>query len=191
MTLYTLIINMNIALENKILFNQLTEVSIKDGLTGAFNRKYLFSIIEKEIERASRQGTSLSATMVDLDNFKQINDTYGHQYGDRFLQAFSKFILKRIRKMDYFCRYGGDEFVIVFPGVSQEQAAKVVSRLAEKMETEETNLKGMRVSAGIASFPESARNADEILEYADRALYVAKKRGKGIIEIFSESETDF
>ncbi len=182
---------MNIALENKILFNQLTEVSIKDGLTGAFNRKYLFSIIEKEIERASRQGTSLSATMVDLDNFKQINDTYGHQYGDRFLQAFSKFILKRIRKMDYFCRYGGDEFVIVFPGVSQEQAAKVVSRLAEKMETEETNLKGMRVSAGIASFPESARNADEILEYADRALYVAKKRGKGIIEIFSESETDF
>ncbi len=189
-TLYTLILNMNVAVENKILFEQLTEVSIKDGLTGAFNRKYLFSIIEKEVERASRQGTSLSATMIDLDNFKQINDTYGHQYGDRFLQAFSQFILKRIRKMDYFCRYGGDEFVIVFPGATPEQAAKVVNRLTEKMKSEEADLKGIRVSAGIASFPESTHNADEILEFADRALYAAKRKGKGMIEIFSDFHTD-
>ncbi|MEW5805822.1 MAG: GGDEF domain-containing protein, partial [Acidobacteriota bacterium] len=179
-TLYTLLLNMDIAAENRILMRELKEVSIKDGLTGAFNKSYLISILEKEVERASRQGNSLSIAMMDLDDFKRINDSYGHQFGDKCLQIFATFVQNSIRKMDYFCRFGGDEFVIVLPGASADQSANVVNRLVERLKNERVSIGGtsltMQISTGIATYPDMAKNAEEILNCSDRALYDAKKR---------------
>lgn len=187
-TIYTLLLNMDIAVENKFLMKELQDISLKDSLTGAYNRVYLFSALEKEIERASRMKGRVSVSIIDLDNFKSINDCYGHQFGDRFLLEFSQLAQKSIRKMDYFCRYGGDEFVFILPEASPDQARFVMNRIIKRIKEQGICVNGksldIKLSCGIASFPKHTKNVKELMEYCDKALYQAKKLGKGRIEIY-------
>jgi diguanylate cyclase (GGDEF)-like protein len=190
-TIYTLLLNMDVAMENKFLIKELQDVSLKDPLTGAYNRLYFLSALEKEIERASRMDGKVSLSIIDLDNFKSINDQHGHQFGDRFLLQFCRLIHKSIRKMDYFCRYGGDEFVFILPEASAQQAKLVMQRIIKKIKEEGICVDGkqleIKLSCGIASFPRHSREAKNLIELSDKALYQAKKLGKGRIELFHPS----
>ncbi|BAT71483.1 signal transduction protein [Thermosulfidibacter takaii ABI70S6] len=140
-----------------------------DYLTGALTRRRVMELLDLEIEKAKRGGLVFSIIMLDLDGFKQINDTKGHVYGDRVLQDVAKAIKKVIRKSDYFGRYGGDEFIIVAPLTDVEGAKALASRLQEAIKKV-----GVGASVGIAQYS-PGMDVEKLIQVADRALYVAKR----------------
>ncbi len=153
-----------------------------DGLTGLANRRLLAERLEDELIRATRNGTSVSLVMADIDNFKQINDNFGHQTGDAVLRAFSAALDRSVRETDLAARYGGEEFVVVLPGARLANA----NRAAEQMRKTAAGLKvagrngqmaTFTVSFGVAEFPTYA-NAEALIAAADAALYQAKRGGK-------------
>ena len=153
-----------------------------DGLTGLANRRLLAERLEDELVRATRNGTSVSLVMADIDNFKLINDSFGHQTGDSVLRAFSAALERSVRETDLAARYGGEEFVILLPGARLANA----SRAAEQMRKTAAGLKvagrngqiaTFTVSFGVAEFPTYA-NAEALIAAADAALYQAKRGGK-------------
>ena len=153
-----------------------------DGLTGLANRRLLAERLEDEIVRATRNGTSVSLVMADLDNFKQINDTLGHQTGDAVLRAFAAAIDRSVRETDLAARYGGEEFVVLLPGAklvdagrAAEQMRRAVSELEVAAGTGETTR--FTASFGVAEFP-TYGSAESLVAAADAALYQAKRGGK-------------
>ncbi len=149
-----------------------------DLLTGVFNRQSAIEAIKQEISLAKRNDAIFSVSMIDLDRFKKFNDTYGHDAGDTVLKGFSKLIRTHLREYDVFGRYGGDEFVIVFPETPAKTAVKVLQRLAEIVSLAEI-FPGERVefSAGVAEF-KTTDDESTMLKRADTALYKSKKDGK-------------
>ncbi len=153
-----------------------------DGLTGLANRRLLGERLEDEIERATRNGTSVSIVMADIDNFKQINDNYGHQAGDAVLRAFAAALGRSVRETDLAARYGGEEFLVVLPGarlVNASAAAEKFRKAADELEIPGRNGETARftVSFGVAEFPTYA-NVEALVAAADAALYQAKRSGK-------------
>jgi diguanylate cyclase (GGDEF)-like protein/PAS domain S-box-containing protein len=171
----------NALIKSKLLFR---EQSLRDHLTGLYNRRYLEETLNREILRAFRKHLSLGVTMLDIDNFKQYNDTKGHAAGDTMLQELSKVMLNKIREEDIACRYGGDEFIIVLPEASREVILDRATSICEfqkqvKIESNGEIIQVPTVSLGIAVFPEDGTTSDEILKAADHALFQAKHQGGG------------
>jgi diguanylate cyclase (GGDEF)-like protein len=162
----------------------LRELSVRDHLTGLFNRRYLEETLERELLRALRQQISLGVIMLDVDDFKQINDTYGHFAGDTVLRKLGKLLRKHIRGEDVASRYGGDEFILVLPGASLEvtrERARLICEAAKafQLDVDGKNIDSITFSLGIAAFPQDSSNMAGLLKAADAALYLAKNAGKG------------
>lgn len=165
-------------LANLKLRTTLSERSIRDPLTGLFNRRYLEESLERELYRSARERRPLGTVMIDLDGFKKFNDTFGHSAGDSVLRALGEFLQKRTRGGDLACRYGGEEFTLILPGASLE----VTRQRAEQLRQEIQHLKvpyskHITVSLGVAVFPEHGSTQEALLKAADFALYQAKSEG--------------
>ena len=169
---------------------QLREQAIRDVLTGLFNRRYLDEVLERELSRAMREGHPLTVMMLDLDHFKKLNDTYGHQAGDEVLKVLGNMLRHNARTEDIPCRYGGEEFLLVLPNMSMADARVRAEQWREKFESMQIvfgqfSLTGT-LSIGIATFPGHGRTRDELIEAADKALYIAKHNGRNRVEVFTD-----
>jgi diguanylate cyclase (GGDEF)-like protein/PAS domain S-box-containing protein len=171
--------------ENKALHAQLREQAIRDPLTGVFNRRYLEESLVRELARAERNKEALSVAMLDIDSFKQFNDTYGHAAGDDILQALANILTANTRTGDIVCRYGGEEFVVVLPSATSEIALQRINECRKAFEAFRLTVNGnslqSTVSAGIATFPENGQLSTALLDAADKGLYQAKVKGKNIV----------
>ncbi|MGB5443837.1 MAG: GGDEF domain-containing protein [Gammaproteobacteria bacterium] len=155
------------------------KMAMLDALTGLYNRRYLDMTLLKEARRALRHDSIFSVVMLDVDNFKAINDSYGHIFGDEVLKRMAAVLTDISREEDIACRYGGEEFVVVLPETGSEGAVRFAERLRDRMRKEEPFLsKQITVSGGIATFPQNATEPARLLEIADSALYKAKFSGK-------------
>jgi diguanylate cyclase (GGDEF)-like protein len=175
--------NMAIAIERSILFNKTEEykkLSITDPLTGIYNRRYLNSRLSEEITRYNRYKHPFSFLMFDLDGFKEYNDTYGHIAGDKLLKSLAGMIEESLRTIDIAARFGGDEFVAIFPQTPKVDAIQITNRLKEKIDRDLGRYHGempLTVSMGLATYPDDASSIMELIEKTDQALYLAKKGG--------------
>jgi len=162
-------------------FRQTETLVMTDQLTKLFNRRYFNISLSKEMRRAVRYHNKLSVAMIDLDNFKQINDTYGHPFGDIVLETFGSILDNNTRHEDIACRYGGEEFVILQPETPTSGALSLMARIQQNVKnTPLFTEKGITFSAGIACYPEQLtdENPNAIVLAADQALYYAKNTGK-------------
>ncbi len=162
----------------------LKELSIKDGLTRAFNHRYFQERMGVELGRAKRYGRALSIALTDIDHFKRFNDTWGHQVGDVVLKRLVDTLHAQVRSVDVVCRYGGEEFVVIFPETPAGKAFEVMNRIREHLAHNTFKVDGFEeefrvtVSAGVASFPGDSQVKDELIAKADKALYLAKSKGR-------------
>jgi len=161
--------------------------AVADALTGLFNRHYFETELLREAQRCSRYGVCSSLLLMDLDQFKEVNDTYGHRVGDHVLQAMGVLILKHVRAADVPCRYGGDEFAVILPDTPQADAMVVAQRICTDVAwwfgqnpVCGTRLK-MTASGGVGTLPAGGASHEALFRAADAALYEAKKAGGGII----------
>jgi diguanylate cyclase (GGDEF)-like protein len=161
---------------------ELRELSHRDGLTGLYNRRYLIDAVSRELTLAERNKIPMSLVMLDVDHFKSINDTQGHQSGDAVLVQLAKLLANMARSSDIVCRYGGEEFLLVLTGASLETAMARADGIRVACEAQMINFQGnslkVTVSAGVAVFPEHGRTLNELLQRADQALYQAKRNGR-------------
>lgn len=182
------------AIKNAALFarvsmekESLREMSIRDQLTSLFNHNFFYTRLDEEFERAVRYETPLSLIMMDIDNFKHINDRYGHRVGDIVLKELAVMIKRGVRKTDIVARYGGEEFAVVLPHTLQKGAAEEAERIREIIESHAYAglvSEKITVSVGVASYPQKgAMNAGDLVNYADDALYRAKWGGKNCVKI--------
>ncbi len=173
------------AIQNARYFEKVRQLAFLDGLTGIFNRRYFETRIAEEIERAQRYQNELSVIMIDIDNFKKLNDEFGHLLGDEALRQVSAIFLQNLRKVDIACRYGGEEFVIVAPQTSGEHAQAVAEKLRKVVEG--WSFPGVprpvTMTAGVASYPANGTTRDELVKAADGALYVAKQAGRNRVQV--------
>ena len=161
---------------------RLTAQATTDPLTGLANRMKLAEVFERERAHAQRNGTPLSLAFLDIDHFKQINDRFGHDVGDRALEHFATTLSQRLRTNDLFCRLGGEEFAVLLPGSSALQAKEIVEALRERLAHDPLHLAdqtlSMTLSAGIAELGGDGCSLDELLLAADQRTYSAKRAGR-------------
>lgn len=175
-------------IENTLRLENLTSI---DKLTGIYNRQFYDRQVRIEMERATRSGTKLSLLVLDIDDFKKINDTLGHRKGDEALAVVADVIRENLRKIDIPFRYGGEEFVILLPGTPEMEAIHTAERLRtvisefERFVDEEGSKWVITVSIGAAVFPDHARTENELFSRADTALYIAKRKGKNRVEFYN------
>ncbi|WP_298273049.1 diguanylate cyclase [Geobacter sp.] len=168
----------------------LRKLSITDPLTHLHNRRHLMETMEKEFQRASRKGGHLSLVILDIDYFKKINDTYGHQEGDRVLATLAEIVMKGLRSYDIAARYGGEEFVLLLPETPLPEAQAIAERLRGEVQEHSFNgiLQGqvITISLGVATYPSPrVENIDSLFRQADEALYRAKQNGRNRVEIMA------
>jgi diguanylate cyclase (GGDEF)-like protein len=151
-----------------------------DGLTGIFNRRFFELRIVEEIERARRYQTGMAVIMADIDQFKKLNDEFGHLLGDEVLRQVSSLFHQQLRKIDVVCRYGGEEFAILLTQTNIEQAAVIAEKLRRSVEGYQFPGVPRRVtiSAGVAAFSTHGKTRDEMIRAADNGLYAAKQSGR-------------
>ena len=170
------------------LFEETRASAYKDELTGLHNFRFFQEFLRWEVKRCERSGGEFSIAMGDLDNFKAFNDRYGHEVGNKALQAVGRGLQKAGRDQDVAVRYGGEEFVIIMPETSKEDAVRVadrVRRAIEELELPETDpADGVTMSLGIASYPADAFAPEALIRCADRAMYTAKARGKNQAQLY-------
>ena len=189
------VVRVNALLKTKALKDKLERVSTTDDLTGLHNRKYLQERLEEEISRSKRYGTKLSCILFDIDFFKVVNDMYGYEWGDILLRNIANKLSAMIRKEDILTRYGDEEFLLVLPNTSEENAflfGERFRREVEKMEfipAGEEEPHKVTISGGISTYacmPDVDEDANTVIRYAEHALYNAKHRGKNKIIQFSQ-----
>ncbi len=168
---------------------ELAEQAIHDPLTNAYNRRYLSEFLEKEVARAQRERTSVTVVILDADNFKQFNDSYGHKCGDLILQAITKFLVDHSRRSDVVCRYGGEEFVILMPNMPLEIGYERAEAWRQSFSETPIPYEGIELfatfSAGVATFPQHGQTGEALLQSADKALLQAKAAGKNRVLQYS------
>jgi diguanylate cyclase (GGDEF)-like protein len=173
----------------QLIMRDITEevrLSTIDHLTNIYNKRFINGFLLKEIERSRRLNKQFSIVICDMDDFKRINDTYGHLSGDMVIKSFSQIINKSIRTLDVTGRYGGDEFVIILPETSSEDAYRIIDRL--RIEIQGTDFRviskekvSITASFGIATFPQDGMSSDDLIIASDERLYKAKNLGKNSI----------
>jgi diguanylate cyclase (GGDEF)-like protein/PAS domain S-box-containing protein len=173
--------DMALALANLRLRESLRSQAIRDPLTGLFNRRYMEETLNREFNRVKRQGVSLGVIMMDLDHFKDYNDTFGHSAGDELLSALGNLLKSQIRGEDIACRYGGEEFLFILPGASLEvtlERAESLRQAVKEIHLHYQGLKPTTLSLGVAVYPDHGDTGLEIIKAADAALYRAKQAGR-------------
>jgi diguanylate cyclase (GGDEF)-like protein len=179
----TLAENISVTLASLQLRESLKQQAIRDPLTGLFNRRYLTESLQQSISRADRNNTKLGVMMIDIDDFKSFNDNYGHDVGDLVLKQIATEMRTCTRKEDTLSRYGGEEFCLVCPDLSENNIEELGARLCDQVrkltiELKNTTLSDLTVSVGISIYPGHAKDADTLIKIADEALYQAKASGK-------------
>lgn len=163
---------------------KLHEQAIRDPLTGLFNRRYLDETLARECARAARDRSTLSVVLIDVDNFKQVNDTAGHAEGDLILRSIGQLLSTAIRQSDFACRFGGDEFLILLPGAPLDMAQKRAEEWrrsfveSQESDRERSLRQATTLSLGVAELSPSLESPDSLLRRCDEALYLAKRRGR-------------
>ena len=175
--------NVSLALGNLKLRETLHQQVIHDPLTGLFNRRYLNETLEREVHRVQRKGATLGVIMMDLDNFKHFNDTFGHEAGDSLLETLGKFLKTQVRVEDIACRYGGEEFVLIMPEASLDtvqQRAEEIRREVPHLQVVNRGrpLENTTISLGVAIFPDHGATGQDVVRAADDAMYKAKAAGR-------------
>ncbi len=183
-----------VAIENARLFGKVQKLAITDMLTGIRNRRYLYEIGQKELQRSIRMDHSLAVIMLDVDRFKDVNDTYGHATGDKVLVQLAQCCLDQLRNYDIFARYGGEEFVIILPETdikSGHQVAERIRRAVEQMrvKTEKGEVE-VTISLGVAQMNQEEISLEVLLDRADAALYEAKNAGRNAVCSYSGSDQE-
>jgi diguanylate cyclase (GGDEF)-like protein/PAS domain S-box-containing protein len=178
-----------LVIENVQLRETLHEQSIHDSLTGLFNRRYMEETLKQEISRAARQNHPLGIIMIDIDHFKNFNDSFGHQAGDSLLSQLGQFLQTNIRAEDIACRYGGEEFILIMPDAQLETVQKRAEQVCE--EVKKIKLQGINqeitLSLGVAMYPQHGKNMDEVIHAADQALYQAKRNGRNQVVVAKDN----
>ena len=170
-------------------FAQLYELATKDGLTKLYIHRHFYNLLDAEMKRVQRYHHVLSLLMMDIDNFKNVNDTYGHLVGDMVLKEIAATIQKTIRHVDIPARYGGEEFTIILPETPAINAVVIAERLRKRISEIEVRIDNDTVihptiSIGLAEFPNAAEEINELIDWADKALYVSKENGKNCIHLY-------
>jgi len=172
--------------------SKLREQAIRDALTNVFNRRYLEETLERELARAERESYPLCLIMMDLDYFKDVNDTHGHEAGDVVLKALAETVMRQSRHGDFVCRYGGEEFVLVMPNIGIEtarQRAEELHQIVNSLNIPYGNFNlTTTISMGVAAYPEHGKSKEELLRAADRAMYIAKNTGRNRVVVYPEPE---
>lgn len=173
-------------LEIEALQAQLREQAMQDGLTGLFNRRYFDSSLQRELVRAAQESYPVAVILMDIDYFKKINDTFGHQAGDRVLQVFADLLRQYNRSSDIVCRYGGEEFVLALPGMTLNNAYQRAEQIRLSFQSARVKFANKEinttVSGGVCVFPDNGKTSDDLLQLADKALYAAKAYGRNCIK---------
>lgn len=179
---------LKILMRIKWLYSETKYLAIIDGLTGLYNRRFFQQTLEREFARSKRHKTNLTLALFDIDHFKKVNDTYGHQFGDKVLAEISKIIRTTLRKTDYIARYGGEEIVLILPETNTAQASTPIERIREKVQ-EKDFMNGnepvkITISCGVAEVESDITNQEELLARADKALYESKNSGRNRITVY-------
>ncbi|MFZ0479454.1 MAG: sensor domain-containing diguanylate cyclase [Terriglobales bacterium] len=179
-----------IAIENARSVEKIQELTITDDCTGLFNARHLYKTLETEVYRSGRFGYEFSVIFIDLDHFKGVNDTHGHLVGSRLLAEIGYLIKAQLRLIDFAFRYGGDEFVVLLPQTSKDQAVVVAMRLQESLRagtfcSEQGLNLNVRASMGLATFPHDAQTPHDIIRQADEMMYVVKNTTRDNIGVAS------
>ena len=180
------------ALQSARQYEEIRRLSIIDSLTPAYNHRYFQDALSKEIHRHARTGHEFALAMLDLDNFKKINDSFGHPVGDEILKGLVDELMRNARDTDVVARYGGEEFAIIFPDTAATSARDAANRMREIVERREFPLTGVgrtlfiTVSAGVAVYPLDGTTSADLIARADAALYFAKKNGKNQVAMAQE-----
>jgi len=177
-----------LALVNLRLRESLSAQAVRDSLTGLYNRRYLEQALEREVLRAARNRRTVGVLMLDLDHFKNFNDTHGHEAGDTLLRVLGDYLVTHVRAEDIACRYGGEEFVVILPEASLMMCQARAEQLWKGVQGLHVNfhgelLRGVTTSIGVAAFPAHGKTTSELLRAADAAMYAAKRRGRDCVEI--------
>jgi len=188
-TLKALSVQIGMAVLNARLFEDIEQQAITDGLTKLYVYRYFQQRLKEETDRADRYSYSVALIMMDVDNFKQLNDTHGHPFGDKVLEFLAQHIRSNIRRIDLAARYGGDEFVLLLPEITEQEAWLMGARLLNTLRQSALQTAGgqtvdISVSLGVAMYPNDARTPRDLIEAADRALYWAKKNNRGDISFY-------
>jgi diguanylate cyclase (GGDEF)-like protein len=166
------------------------ELAIKDGLTGLYNHRHFQEMLSYTIAHSERYSSEASIMLIDVDNLKSINDTYGHRAGDSALSSVGTVIYQTIRKIDVSARYGGDEFAVILPSTDKRGSLIVAEKIKNNLKKLPLKFKGEEIyitlSIGISTYPENASDREELIEKADRALYDSKEEGKDRITHFED-----
>jgi diguanylate cyclase (GGDEF)-like protein len=182
----------SLALANLRLREVLRTQSIRDPLTGLFNRRYMEESLERELRRAMRNEQTVALLMLDIDHFKRFNDTFGHQAGDTLLRTLGDFLSQRTRGQDVACRFGGEEFALILAGAGSDDAVKRSRLLREELQQLSVSHSGqvlgrITFSIGIATYPGNAASTERLIRAADGALYRAKAEGRDRICVATNS----
>jgi len=175
------------------LFEKIQRQATTDGLTGLVNHKTFYEILEKELWRSRRYGGQISVIMVDVDNLKKINDTYGHRAGDKVIREISRKVRECIRQIDTAARYGGDEFAVILPNTSLSDATVVAERMVNVVANSPATWRkeqiALSISVGLGQY-DADTNPEDITSHSDQALYRAKQAGKNTMRIFEPSQNN-
>jgi len=177
-----------ISIENARAVEKIQELTITDDCTGLFNARHLYKTLETEVYRSARFGYEFSVVFIDLDHFKQVNDTHGHLIGSKLLAEIGYLIKAQLRLIDFAFRYGGDEFVVLLPQTSKDSALVVAKRLRDSLRAscfckeEGLNL-NVRASMGLATYPHDAKTPHDIIRQADEMMYMVKNTTRDNIGI--------
>jgi diguanylate cyclase (GGDEF)-like protein len=178
------------SIQNAHYVQRVKQLAYLDGLTGIFNRRFFELRIMEEIERARRYGTGMAVIMADIDQFKSLNDEFGHLLGDEVLRQVSSLFHQQVRKIDVVCRYGGEEFGILLTQTNEPQALAIAEKLRKLVA--EWQFPGVpravTISAGVASFPAHGKTRDEMVRAADSGLYAAKQAGRNRVRLNPHSQ---
>jgi diguanylate cyclase (GGDEF)-like protein len=174
--------------------DKIKQVSDTDELTGTYNMRAFSSMLQRSFRQSVRYGHAMSIVMVDSDNLKQVNDTYGHEAGNRLLQHLVRCIREQLRGSDVMARFGGDEFIVLLPETNSKGAMEMAERIRKSIEVSRFDIRGgdtnTTASLGVASYPEDGGNLDVILDKADKAMYRAKQLGRNRVMAYTVEEEE-